>query len=146
MPHVEGFYNSMSGMLKKHGIVPIPKITNCNSNLVIKAKDRTPEGEQTNVMYKIDCEQCDASYVGQIKKEASVRIGEHKAGIDRIIKKEKKLTEEKKKKQTPKNTRILRSMNKDKNAPIVAVPGDNNQIDNPGKKMEEKVTQYYIDS
>ena len=39
IPHVEGFYNSMSGMLKKYGIVPIPNITNNNSNLVIK--DRT---------------------------------------------------------------------------------------------------------
>ena len=55
IPHVEGFYNSTFGMLKKHGIVPIPKITNNNSNLVIKAKDRTHKGEQTNVIYKIDC-------------------------------------------------------------------------------------------
>ena len=93
IPHVEGLYNSMYGMLKKHCIVPIPKITNNNSNLVIKAKDRTPKGEQTNLIYKIDYEECDASYVGQTKREASVRIVEHKSGIDRIIKNEKKLAE-----------------------------------------------------
>ena len=97
IPHVEGFYNSISGVLKKRGIVPIPKITNNNSNLVIKAKDRIPKGEQTNVIYKIDCEQCDASHIGKTKRKASVRIGEHKAGIDRVIKKEKKLAEKKEK-------------------------------------------------
>ena len=149
IPHVDGFYNSMCGMLKKHGIVPIPNIINNNSNLVIKAKDRTPKGEKTNVIYKIECEQCDASYVGQTKREASVRIGEHKAGIDRIIKKEKKLAEEKDKIQPPKSTRILRSTKKDKNTPTIEVPNDNDNINNIKKKKKEKekvVTQHYIDT
>ena len=53
----------MSGMLKKHAIVHIPKITNNNNNLVIQAKYRTPKGQQTNMIYKIDYEECDASYV-----------------------------------------------------------------------------------
>ena len=52
-------------------------------------------------------------YVSQTKREASVPIGEHKAGIERVIKKEKKLAEEKDKIQPPTSIRILRSMNKE---------------------------------
>ena len=101
------------------------------------------------MIYKIDCEQCDATYVGQTKREASVHIGEHKASIDRIIKKEIKLAKEKEKEKSapPVSTRILRSMNKNKNNPTIEVPDENNNIDSTNKKDEEKVvTQHYIDN
>ena len=40
VPNIDGFYNSMSGIFKKHDIITIPMIEKSQSNLVIKAKDK----------------------------------------------------------------------------------------------------------
>ena len=89
----------MLGMFNKYDVITIPIIEKSNSNLVIKAKDKLKKGENTNVIYKIECEECDATYVGQTKREVSIRVGEHKAGVDSEIKKEKALAKEKEKQQ-----------------------------------------------
>ncbi|KYN21656.1 hypothetical protein ALC57_05964 [Trachymyrmex cornetzi] len=44
----------------------------------IKAqKDPCPQFKKSNVMYKINCKDCDASYVGQTGRQLKTRIAEH---------------------------------------------------------------------
>jgi len=61
-------------------------------NIFIKTdKDRIKRSGQCNVVYKIDCKNCEASYVGQTKRRLTTRIREHrndinkKSGIPSII-------------------------------------------------------------
>jgi len=46
-------------------------------------KDLLPTLSRSNVVYEIDCSNCDASYVGQTKRLLKDRIGEHRNHINR---------------------------------------------------------------
>ena len=51
-------------------------------NRIIKGgKDRIEPLQQTGVVYKLNCQNCEASYVGQTKRKLTTRIKEHKADI-----------------------------------------------------------------
>ncbi|KYN27438.1 hypothetical protein ALC57_03147 [Trachymyrmex cornetzi] len=51
---------------------------------MIKAqKDSLPADCKKNIVYKIDCSDCDASYVGQTCRQLKTRISEHKNDINR---------------------------------------------------------------
>jgi len=47
----------------------------------ISHKDRTDLSDNNDVVYKISCKDCDASYVGQTKRKLKTRINEHKSNI-----------------------------------------------------------------
>ena len=127
---------------KKHGIITIPMIEKSNSNLVIKAKDKIKKGENTNVIYKIEFKQCDASYVGQTNREVYVHVREHGAGIDRVIKKEKALAKkQEKEKQRGRNHKVLRS-HKNKKAEQPKINIDDNK--DQKKDNTPPITQHYI--
>ncbi|KYN11367.1 hypothetical protein ALC57_16480, partial [Trachymyrmex cornetzi] len=44
-------------------------------------KDKLDKIDNSNVVYKINCCNCDCSYVGQTKRKLKTRIKEHKADI-----------------------------------------------------------------
>jgi len=51
---------------------------------MIKAqKDTLPKGHNKNVVYKLNCKNCDASYVGQTKRRLNTRVIEHKKDINK---------------------------------------------------------------
>ena len=51
-------------------------------NSIIKVhKDRNALLTNTDVIYKIGCKNCDASYVGQTKRQLQTRLKEHKSNI-----------------------------------------------------------------
>jgi len=51
---------------------------------IIKAqKDLLPDYLKKNVVYKISCNNCDATYVGQTKRKLKTRITEHRNQINR---------------------------------------------------------------
>ncbi|EFN60538.1 hypothetical protein EAG_15774, partial [Camponotus floridanus] len=56
-------------------------ITNKLNKFICLHKDRLPLEYWTNVVYRINCINCDASYVGQTRRKLSTRIKEHKKGI-----------------------------------------------------------------
>ena len=44
-------------------------------------KDICPHTSKSNVVYKISCNNCDASYVGQTGRQLKIRITEHRNHI-----------------------------------------------------------------
>jgi len=52
-------------------------------NIFRPYKDRIPVQHQKNVVYKISCKDCDASYVGQTGRKLLTKIKEHKNHIKR---------------------------------------------------------------
>ena len=146
IPNIDGFYNSMSGMFNKYDVITIPIIEKSNNNLLIKAKDKSRKGENTNVIYKIQCEKCDATYVGQTKREVSIRVGEQKAGVDIEIKKEIALAKEKEKeKQQAGSHRVFRSyINKKAEPPENTTHNTDNSTQKKGNIPP--ITQHYINT
>ena len=47
-------------------------------SIIKLGKDSTNKWEQTNIVYKFNCKNCPATYIGKSKKALRVRINEHK--------------------------------------------------------------------
>lgn len=76
LPYVRPFFSIVSKKMKKHIIRTVPKMTN-GLNICIKRRaDKTNPLEQTGVVYRLDCLNCDASYVGEAKRSSVQRYSE----------------------------------------------------------------------
>ncbi|EFN61751.1 hypothetical protein EAG_05118, partial [Camponotus floridanus] len=65
-------------------------------NSIVKAhKDAIPKFANTNVIYKIECDNCDASYVGQTGRKLITRINEHRKNINYNTRSQSVITEHK---------------------------------------------------
>jgi len=53
-------------------------IPNIFSTFIKTGKDIIEESNRCNVVYRIDCKDCDASYVGQTKRRLITRVKEQK--------------------------------------------------------------------
>jgi len=53
---------------------------------MIKAqKDDIPIGCNKNVVYKLDCKNCDVAYIGQTKRKLHTRVNEHRKDISKKL-------------------------------------------------------------
>ena len=55
----------------------VAKLNYMFSQVIVRGKDKLNKFQQPNKVYKLECMNCDASYVGESKRELSVRIKEH---------------------------------------------------------------------
>lgn len=49
--------------------------------LKLNSKTRQETSKQTELMYKLNCTNCDVSYIGQTKRQLETRLKEHKNDI-----------------------------------------------------------------
>ena len=64
LPYNTTKFTKLSNIFKKYNIYTIP-LVNKTLQLVIKlSKDSTKKWEQTNIVYKFNCKNCPATYVG----------------------------------------------------------------------------------
>ena len=61
--------------------VPIAQVSNKLSFLVKKGKDITKKLEKTNVVYKLQCNKCKSSYVGETMRALGKRVKEHQNDV-----------------------------------------------------------------
>ena len=47
------------------------------NNIIVLGKDKNTKFNNSNVIYKINCDNCNASYVGQTCRRLDVKIKEH---------------------------------------------------------------------
>lgn len=81
IPYIRGLSDNINRILTHFDITTlysIPKKLNC---IIKRGKDKLIQSKQTHVVYKIDCEQCDATYIGQTKRHVGTRIKEHRRDI-----------------------------------------------------------------
>ncbi|EZA55361.1 hypothetical protein X777_04814 [Ooceraea biroi] len=57
----------------------VPKKLDC---LIRRGKDKLEFRKQTNLVYQINCRECDALYIGQTKRSLETRVGEHRRNIN----------------------------------------------------------------
>lgn len=78
LPFTEKNNNSFIN-LKINNFIVKPAYRNLNqlSKFIKTHKDTVDTKKQKNVVYRIECQQCDASYVEQTKRQLSTRIKEH---------------------------------------------------------------------
>ena len=80
--YIPDFYDKTSRILRKCNILTWTKISNNLSKYVVRGKDKNKKLLENNVVYKITCNDCDSSYVGQTKNQLKERLGEHESNVN----------------------------------------------------------------
>jgi len=75
----EKFKNIINNHIARVSFYSINKL----SSFIKPQKDRLSKLSNMNVVYRIGCKDCDASYVGQTSRQLKTRISEHKNHIKR---------------------------------------------------------------
>ena len=75
--YVKEMEKFINHLFKQHNTNVIYSINNKLNNIIKLGKDKTKISDNVNVVYKINCKNCDASYVGQSGRRLDVRIKEH---------------------------------------------------------------------
>ena len=76
--HVDGMAVQLKNMLMRNLNIGLKsKQVKCVGNLFSKLKSRIDKCSQSNVIYKIPCEDCPAQYTGQTKRYLKTRLQEH---------------------------------------------------------------------
>lgn len=81
LPYIKGFSERLGCSLRKFDLTPVFSVNSNLRSVVTKGKDRTDEHDKCNVVYKIQCNDCSASYVGETKRELKTRLKEHKDNL-----------------------------------------------------------------
>ena len=78
LPFVEELKPVMKNFFNKFHTDIIYSTVNKFRRFIKLGKDKCKTGENTNVVYRVDCNDCDATYVGQTGRRLDIRIREHK--------------------------------------------------------------------
>ncbi|CAN7978756.1 unnamed protein product, partial [Ixodes persulcatus] len=78
IPYVRGTSDSIRRALTPLGIRTVFKPAYTLAKAFSKPKDVTPANAQTGVVYKVNCVDCDATYIGETGRRRSTRLKEHR--------------------------------------------------------------------
>ena len=82
IPFNNQFFNSIKkSCFKSSTFSAIPIIKYQLSHVIKKGKDKIPYNKNTNIVYKINCSNCEAIYVGEAKRQLQIRLGEHERDV-----------------------------------------------------------------
>ena len=71
----------LNRIFRKHNTKVASKPERTIRYILVKPKDRTPQDQQCGAIYKIQCSDCDAFYIGETGRQLNTRIGEHKKSV-----------------------------------------------------------------
>jgi len=83
IPYIKSISESFLPIAKKYGFDIAYTIPNTLSRYIIRGKDKIDSMAQNDCVYKINCSNCDCSYVGQTKRRLETRLKEHKSDINK---------------------------------------------------------------
>lgn len=77
LPYVNNASYDLGRLLRGVGLNVVYKITKKLNILIKRGKDVLQNNDKTNVVYKLNCQNCNMSYVGQTKRHLRTRVREH---------------------------------------------------------------------
>ncbi|XP_071633849.1 uncharacterized protein [Temnothorax longispinosus] len=81
IPYVKTFSEGLRRTFKNYGLNTLYTVPKKMDTLIRKGKDKLEIKRCTDVVYKLDCSDCNACYIGQTKRHLETRIKEHRADI-----------------------------------------------------------------
>ena len=81
LPYVQGLSEKLSGILKPFNIKIASRNVNNLSRFFKPTKVRISKLDTADVVYNIPCTDCEATYIGTIKRRFKTRIHEHKRDV-----------------------------------------------------------------
>ena len=79
--YVEGTSEKLWRILRFHKIRSTSYTKNTLHKLLCKPKDRVATEDKNNIVYEIDCSNCQAVYFGESKRSLKSRSDEHKSSV-----------------------------------------------------------------
>ena len=80
-PYIRSISNKITKFINKSKNMIGYRCLNELNKFIKVHKDKNQYDNSNNVIYKVNCNNCDASYVGQTKKQLQTRIKEHRNNI-----------------------------------------------------------------
>ena len=81
LPYVEGTSEKLRRMLRSHKIRSAFYTEMTLQKFLCKPKDRVATEDKSNIVYEIDCSNCQAVYFGESKQSLKSRSDEHKRSV-----------------------------------------------------------------
>lgn len=81
LPYIKNLTTKISSRLNNSDTKLGLRCLNRLNNFIKVWKDKNKKGERNNVIYKINCIDCDVSYVGQTKRQLGTRLTEHRYNV-----------------------------------------------------------------
>ena len=81
LPYIEGTSEKLRCILRSHKIRSTFYSENTLRKLLCKPKDRVVTEDKNNIVYEIDCSNCEAVYFGESKQSLKSRSDEHKRSV-----------------------------------------------------------------
>ena len=80
-PYVPGTNERLQRILGNYNIYLGNKSSNTIKNVLVKPKDKVKEIDKCNVVYKVDCTECNVVYIGETGRNLSTRMVEHERDV-----------------------------------------------------------------
>jgi len=77
IPYIHNISETTAALINKSSFTVGYRCLNKIDNIIKVHKDHTEHNCKNNIVYKIHCKNCDASYVGQTKRQLKTRAKEH---------------------------------------------------------------------
>ena len=77
LPYIQGTSEALARKMKKAGLMVHSRPHTKLRELLVKPKDKSEDMEKSDVVYKIECKECSANYVGETGRLLKSRIKEH---------------------------------------------------------------------
>lgn len=88
LQYVHGLSECMAKLLQRYipNVVVAMKSIKTLNTIFTKSREKTTIFEQSGLVYKIPCMNCESVYIGQTGRHLKVRLGEHKADEKKVLK------------------------------------------------------------
>ena len=83
LPYIKGISETTTRLLKTFGIGVAHKPTKSLHSILCKPKDEMAKEDKTNIIYKINCTNCNKHYIGQSGRPLHLRLHEHQLAVKR---------------------------------------------------------------
>ncbi|BHF80974.1 hypothetical protein SprV_0702410300 [Sparganum proliferum] len=84
LPYIDGVSEAVSRLIRPLGIGIAHRPDSTIRHLVMRPKAPLPRGETKNVIYRVQCNSCEANYFGETGKQLQTRVNEHMRAVRRM--------------------------------------------------------------
>ena len=81
LPYIQGASEQLKRTFNKYNIKTTFYTPTTLRSLLSKPKDPIPKEDRNNVIYQLDCKDCEAVYVGETKRTLNIRTNEHISAV-----------------------------------------------------------------
>ena len=84
IPYIQGVLEALTRILSDINVQVHMKPFRTLRKILSHPKDRIPDDDKSNVIYKINCRDCDASYVGETGRALKTHVSEHHRAVEKM--------------------------------------------------------------